>query len=121
MTEEEIKHDAWKNAVGHYGTSKTKESTAYEKGYTEGVSFVLSRLTEKDKHITELTLKIRGLERDCDAYNYSQRTYQEQIKEAIEIIRMFVDECKMARAYPDAKKMWYREIERAEQFLGGTK
>lgn len=29
----------------------------------------------------ELTLKISSLESDCDAYNYSQRTYQEEIKE----------------------------------------
>ena len=40
-----------------------------------------NELNEKDKQIAELTLKIKGLESDCDAYNYSQRTYQEQIAE----------------------------------------
>ena len=45
-------------------------------------------LTEKDKRIAdleaenkEMTLKIDRLESYCDAYNYSQRTYQEEIKE----------------------------------------
>lgn len=35
-------------------------------------------LKEQNK---ELTLKVSRLESDCDAYNYSQRTYQEEIKE----------------------------------------
>ena len=39
------------------------------------------RIEQKDKQIEELTLKISGLESACDAYNYSQRTYQEEIKE----------------------------------------
>ena len=36
---------------------------------------------ELQKQIEELTIKNNGLKSDCDAYNYSQRTYQEQIKE----------------------------------------
>ena len=51
MTEEEIKHNAWKKSVEHYGTSETKESTAYEKGYIEGANLILSQLTEKVKQI----------------------------------------------------------------------
>ena len=39
------------------------------------------RIEQKDKQIADLTLKISRLESDCDAYNYSQRTYQEEIKE----------------------------------------
>lgn len=38
----------------------------------------IKELQEENK---ELTLKISRLESDCDAYNYSQRTYQEEIKE----------------------------------------
>ena len=34
----------------------------------------------------ELTLKISRLESYCDAYNYSQRTYQDEIKELKELV-----------------------------------
>lgn len=39
----------------------------------------------------ELTLKISSLESDCDAYNYSQRTYQEEIKELKAQIEKLID------------------------------
>ena len=41
-------------------------------------------LKEKNK---ELTLKVDRLESACDAYNYSQRTYQEEIKELKELYK----------------------------------
>lgn len=42
---------------------------------------------------------------------------EKALSKAKEIIKMFVNECKMCRAYPEAKKMWYQEIAEAEQFL----
>ena len=44
------------------------------------VSHLVKANEDYKKQIAELTLKIRGLEIDCEAYNYSQRTYQEVIE-----------------------------------------
>ena len=53
-------------------------SKEYEnKCLAQKIEFI-KELQEENK---ELTLKISGLESDCDAYDYSQRTYQEEIKE----------------------------------------
>ena len=42
---------------------------------------VVEETKELKEQNKELTLKVSRLESDCDAYNYSQRTYQEEIKE----------------------------------------
>ena len=42
---------------------------------------------------------------------------EKQLAKAMEIIKHFVDRCKMCIAYPEAYNMWYREIDDAEQFL----
>ena len=51
----------------------------------EVVQVVNEIIAEETKELREqnkeLTLKISRLESDCDAYDYSQRTYQEEIKE----------------------------------------
>ena len=39
------------------------------------------RIADLEEQNKELILKISRLESACDAYNYSQRTYQEEIKE----------------------------------------
>lgn len=39
------------------------------------------RIAELEQQNKELTLKVSRLESDCDAYNYSQRTYQKRIAE----------------------------------------
>ena len=54
----------------------------------DGISEILKLTEPREKRIAELeaekkdlTIKIDRLESACDAYNYSQRTYQEEIKE----------------------------------------
>lgn len=51
----------------------------------EVVQVVKEIVAEETKELREenkeLTLKVGRLESDCDAYNYSQRTYQEEIVE----------------------------------------
>lgn len=48
--EQEIKHNAWKNSVKHYGTAETKESIAYEKGYIAGATEETKELQEEVKY-----------------------------------------------------------------------
>ncbi len=46
--------------------------------YVAGATEATKELQEKNK---ELNIKVDRLESYCDAYNYSQRTYQEEIKD----------------------------------------
>lgn len=55
-----------------------REESIFISGYKLGATETTEELQEENK---ELTLKVSRLESDCDAYNYSQRTYQEEIKE----------------------------------------
>ena len=59
-----------------------------------------------DVHMCQMYLKHEELQ-----------MYIHKLTKAKEIIQHFVDECKMCRAYPEKYKMWYQEIEEAEQFL----
>lgn len=49
-----------------------------------GAEIATKELKEENKG---LKLKIYRLESDCDAYNYSQRTYQEEIKDLKELYK----------------------------------
>ncbi len=78
MTEEDMKK--LKQAVdyfGHWYDVIGEERVAIlEKAVNELEE--TKKLQEENK---KLTLKVDRLESACDAYNYSQRTYQEEIKE----------------------------------------
>lgn len=54
--------------------SNKKECYAYSKSYEAYIAGALEATKE-------LSIKIDRLESACDAYNYSQQTYQEEIKE----------------------------------------
>ena len=56
----------------------------YTEGYLAGATEVTKELQEENK---ELTLKVSRLKSDCDAYNYSQGTYQDEIKELKELYK----------------------------------
>ena len=80
MTEEEIKHNAWKNAVEHYGTSETKESVAYERGFIESANLILSQLTEKDKQLAETKEMLKKV---LISYAHDERfTFEKVLKRA---------------------------------------
>ena len=81
MTKEELE----KEAIAKYKTGSYPQLHpdywAFVHGYLAGAEPREKRIADLEQQNKELTLKISGLESDCDAYNYSQRTYQEEIKE----------------------------------------
>ena len=84
MTEEQILEWLDKNNRGF----TQKDFELFKKFYEESTKELQELYKKADENwwnaqqtIKELTLKVSGLESDCDAYNYSQRTYQEEIKE----------------------------------------
>lgn len=87
MTEELLKklHTAMCNDNEHQCNRLNNYIHTDEYLTAEVVQVVNEIVAEETKELQEenkeLTLKISRLESDCDAYNYSQRTYQEEIKE----------------------------------------
>ena len=82
LEKEELKKEAIKYAVDYptnYGKGYKRKDLRL--AYLAGAEPREKRIADLEQQNKELTLKISGLESDCDAYNYSQRTYQEEIKE----------------------------------------
>ena len=87
MTKEELEKEAEAYALDTYEMCSyqdlpyASDRRAREQAFIAGAEPREKQIADLKAQNKELTLKISSLESDCDAYEYSQRTYQEEIKE----------------------------------------